>query len=263
MPTILTLNLRHGGGRRATLLGEYLVGAGVDVLVLTEWRENAAGRQIAARLRDAGYGHLASSQPPPRTNGVAIAARTAIATFETRPHPDAPLPAAVGGQERRWLECDLGNFRVVGSYFPGRVPKVAYWSWFLPRAVERVDTPCVLAGDYNTGKHHVDEAGATFHGAKYLEDMERAAWTDAWRACHPVDDPGGRDFTWWSPRGNGFRVDHVWLSPALAIGPRGARHDHTPRTRGATDHAAVIVDVDAAGASDIRYHGADDAAHNA
>ena len=51
------------------------------------------------------------------------------------------------------------------------------------------------------------------------------------------------EFTWFSHRSRGFRLDHAFLSPACAPRLRAAWFDHTVRETGATDHSALIVDL--------------------
>ena len=56
-------------------------------------------------------------------------------------------------------------------------------------------------------------------------------------------NPAARDYTWFSNRGNGFRVDHAWASPTLASEVRASRHDHRSRKQRITDHSALVVDL--------------------
>ena len=70
--------------------------------------------------------------------------------------------------------------------------------------------------------------------------MSAMGWVDAWRTLHPDD----REYTWYSrPRNNGFRLDHAFLSPELAPSLQSARHVHSTRAEGVTDHSAIVVDL--------------------
>lgn len=90
-----------------------------------------------------------------------------------------------------------------------------------------------MIGDLNTGLHRKDETGATFVCA----DQFRAFGTlfvDAWRETH---GDVAREASWYSHVGNGFRIDHAFVSPALAPLIKGCRYDHAPRKARTTDHA--------------------------
>jgi len=93
--------------------------------------------------------------------------------------------------------------------------------------------------DFNTGKHRVDEDGATFFSADCIDALEGAGWVDPWRSRNLL----AREFTWFSHAGNGFRLDHACASPALAPCVSSAWHDQTPREAGVSDHAALVVDL--------------------
>src|ERR1041385_1594809 len=184
----ITQNIRHGGGRRIPGLLEYLVGLSPDVLVITEFHENAGGAILRHGLFKHSLVHQASSEPPPGSNGVLIASRL---PFET-------IQQLSGDQtdRHRWLEGSFPGFGLIASYFPLDAPKLKYWSWYFGEVRSRDERPFVLAGDFNTGKNHVDEDGATFFGSEYMERMEGAGWTDSWRRMNPEV----RDHTWGSPK---------------------------------------------------------------
>jgi exonuclease III len=96
-----------------------------------------------------------------------------------------------------------------------------------------------MIGDFNTGKHYIDEEGATFLGPEYIDRLEELGYSDAWRVTHQAT----RDYTWFSSAGNGFRLDYAFLSPALT--PRLARAEHIHKTRleAVTDHSALLVEI--------------------
>jgi exonuclease III len=226
---LLTLNIRHGGGRRTEAIADALTSSDAEVIILTEFRENASARVLRERLAAKGWQQQASSEPPARTNGVFVAARA----------PFTAMPAHVGVPEGswRWLEIDFGALTLVATYFPLSGRKLPYWDWVMERARERTDAPCILMGDFNTGKHFIDETGATFFGSKYPGQLEELGWIDAWRSLHPDD----REYTWYSHKGNGFRLDYAWLSPRLRASLLSATHLDWTRVPDITDHAALMI----------------------
>lgn len=232
---VVTLNLQHGGGDRVAKLCAALASYEADVLVLSEYRTGPTGARISAALRASGFTVLCDGGPPPKTNSVLVAAKSGRAL-------DLPLDSA-SPHRHRVAEVDVGAFVVGGVYFPGNQIKARFWrDEFLALAATRVERPYLFIGDFNTGKHRIDEAGATFVSPESIDAMERMGWTDPWRARNPT----AREFTWYSGQGNGFRLDHAYVSGALAPSVTKAWHDQTPRTNGVTDHAALVVEVAAA-----------------
>lgn len=247
---LLTLNLRHGGGARMPRLLAHLRAHEADVLVLTEHRHNAASVLLREGLAAAGYVHQLASAPgapdrrgrrgrratPPRTNHVLVAAR--------RPLRPAREPA-LAFDPLRLLPVRLDGLRLVGLHLPNLKAKLPHWAALL-RLAARLERrpggePAVFLGDFNTGHapQDVETPGFAFTASGQLAALEARGWVDAWRRLHPH----GREYTWYSHRRNGFRLDHALLSPACAPALRAARFDHTVRTSGASDHAALIVDL--------------------
>ena len=228
---IVTLNIRHGGGRRIDVLADALVSHAADTLVISEFRANESGQRLRLRLADAGYAHWADGAPPRTANSVAIASRSPV---ERRP---LPLSSA---NRHRVVEVGLDGLTLGAVYFPLNTDKVAFWQTeFLPLAAARIAQPYVFIGDWNTGAHYIDEEAATFFAAQEFAAMTASGWTDAWRAIHP----GGREYSWFSNRGHGFRLDHAFLSPWVSPRLRAATFSQAERLAQLTDHAALVVDL--------------------
>lgn len=239
MLKLMTWNIRHGGGAKGMpLIALYLVEQGADVIVLTEFRRSTGG-QIRGVLADHGWAHQAVSEHPGRANGVLVASRLAM-------RAEAPPPEAAG----RWQEVVIGNsVRVVGLHIPctGReTGRKAFWHKVLQRARAIADEPAVLIGDFNTGRRHLDEAGATFQQTAMLGMLSAAGYVDAWRVKHPHE----REYSWFSHAGSGFRIDHAMVSRRLAGGIQSAWFCHEQRVSGTSDHASLVVVVDDSGASE-------------
>ncbi len=72
---IIALNLWHGGGTRIERIAGWLEAQEADLLLLTEWRANAGGEELAARFGAAGYSACALSRGA-RSNGLLLLSRT-------------------------------------------------------------------------------------------------------------------------------------------------------------------------------------------
>jgi exonuclease III len=235
MLRIVALNLRSGGAPRAVALTAAITAHDPDVVVLGEAYPTGHRQEVLDALSGKGLVHslTAAGDTPQYPSGVAIASRL--------PLEDARQPLVSGPNRHRLLEARVRGVLVSGAYFPLNRPKVAFWrDEFLPYAASRLGERAVLLGDWNSGAHRLDEAGATLHAAREFASLSGAGWVDAWRSRNP----GGREYTWYSkPWGNGFRLDHAFVSPSLAPRLLDARYDHTTRESGASDHSALVVDL--------------------
>ena len=73
--------------------------------------------------------------------------------------------------------------------------------------------PALAIGDFNTCRPYLDEAGAidldrALHGPDRRDRLSRPVAKAVIRSV--------REFSWFITRGNGFRIDHAFLSNALA-----------------------------------------------
>jgi exodeoxyribonuclease III len=247
---LLTLNLRHGGGRRMAELLAHLLRHEADVLVLCEHRHNAASVLLREGLAAAGYGHQAASLRgaggSPRARG-APAARGANHLLVASRRPLGPVPRGVRAGLRvdrlRLLPVTVEGLLVVGVHLPNLKAKLPHWAALLRLAARLDGQRAVFLGDFNS-LHHVQDVerppfpmGASCEA--YMSALEARGWVDAWRRLHPH----AREYTWYSHRGRGFRLDHAFLSPACAPALRTARFDHAVRESAASDHSALLVEL--------------------
>ncbi len=200
-----------------------------------------------------------------RWNGVAIASRIGLEDVV------AGLPVSDGWTDDggRFLAATCGGVRVASIYVPnGRMVDSEFYlqklDW-LERLAGWLDdtdpvTELAICGDYNVAPEDIDVWDpAAVHGATHVSPQERAAvarlraWgmVDVVRQFHP--EPGF--FSWWDYRaGNfhknlGMRIDHVYVSPALAARAIGAERDRDARKPSTypgvpSDHAPIYVDFD-------------------
>jgi exodeoxyribonuclease-3 len=236
---ILTWNIRHGGGTRVGAIASAIVSHAPDIAVLTEFRA-AAGAELHRLLAAGGYRHLLAPALAPRQNGVAIASRWPLVASPR------PMPAAV--PQHRWLEADVPRLRVSIAAFYGPLEDVPYADWWTSvRAVmaDRVRTPFVLAGDFNTGMSIVDAPRDPFYCADHFEALQTLGMTDVWRRTNP----DAREYSWYSRRGgrdlNGFRLDHILVSPPVAARLRASQYSHGERQASVSDHSILVADFSA------------------
>lgn len=234
MVKLLAWNIRHGGGsRQMAPIALAIVEHAPDALVLTEFRRSTGG-QIRAILADHGWVHQACTDPPPGRNGVLIASRL-------------PLEASGGARTEKHLEVLIRGLglRLLGVHIPcdgaGNGPaRAEAWRSVLRSARASRGGAAAVMGDFNTGRHHLDEQGATFSHTASLGKLASLGFIDAWRARHP----SGREPSWISHTGRGFRIDHAYLSPGLSPRLVDAWYSHRERELRISDHSALLVSLD-------------------
>ena len=127
---------------------------------------------------------------------------------------------------------------------PG-VAKTRFWDAILQSAFDRKAEPFLFIGDFNTGRHRMDELGKTFVCAEHFERLTQSGWIDAWRHFNGACLEG----TWYSRfpggrKGNPFRLDHAFVSPALLPRLRNCYYSHSEREAGISDHSMIVVEFD-------------------
>jgi exodeoxyribonuclease-3 len=230
---LLAWNIRQGGGTRLAAITQAVARHDADVLVISEYRGGDSAARLRAALAAIGYAHVTTLTPPAGGNGVLIAART--------PFDDGgPVSEAVP-DPARMVRAYFGSLRVYGIYMPNLIKKVPYWQTLIAAlAAESLDAQALAIGDFNTCRAFVDEPGAIDVCAHFMDAIEAIGCCDLWRRRNPE----GREFSWYSTRGNGFRIDHAFLSPALAARAGAVRYSHDERESGISDHSILIVDLD-------------------
>jgi exonuclease III len=228
---LLAWNIRQGGGSRLAAIVSAISRHEADVLVLSEYR----GGDSAARLREAlagcGYPWQTKLAPDPGRNGVLLAARRRFRQLGAL-NPGLPEPYRIIGVE-------LAGLRLFGVYMPNLLAKVPYWQALIAGLSTDPEGASLAIGDFNTCRAYVDEPGAIDATAHFIDKIEAAGFCDLWRRRNPE----GREFSWYSTRGNGFRIDHAFLSVAAAARTGEIRYSHAERLAGLSDHSPLLLDL--------------------
>jgi exodeoxyribonuclease-3 len=243
---ILSWNIQHGGGSRLPRIIEEITAYDPDFVAVTEYRA-APGAVLGAAMKERGLPYCQTTNPSESRNGIAVFSRGPIFLKPCAAPPESQV---------RWIDIDLPEYgfsvcalhiMAAGSTVnsPCNIAKARFWNAVLANAKSRLQEPCLLIGDWNTGAHRLDEAGRTFVCAEQFASLSAIGWTDMWRHHHP----GATEWTWYSKfkggaRGNGFRLDHAFATPSLLPRVTSCRYSHAERDAGVSDHSLVIVDVD-------------------
>lgn len=256
----LTWNVLAGGGDRRSRILDQIAESNALVVGLTEIRANNLDAWIKGLARR-GYKYVEHSCPDGadkrEIHSALIASKVPFQRVQLEPVEDPERWVAVYIPS---LDVEVLCVHIPGTpddkkqsetdWLVGIRRKEIMWQAVDRYTEQRKDKRVVLLGDFNTGYNDIDKdpGGKAFKCVEFLDVLAEAGYVDVWRAVHPAR----REFTWKSrSRGkelNGFRLDHVFVSAALAIGIVDAEHVHRVRglvkKGGLSDHSIVIVDLD-------------------
>jgi exodeoxyribonuclease III len=238
-----------------------------DVVCLQETKlgDDAFMDLLGADLASRGY--EAAVHGEARWNGVAILSRVGLDDVVTG-LPDGP---GFPEPEARAIAATCGQIRVHSVYVPnGREPDSDHYQYKLAwlAALEKVarvgPDAAVICGDMNIAPTDRDVFDpAAYVGQTHVTAPERAALASlesAGRLHDVVRDhwPEQRVFTYWDYRAGmfhqdlGMRIDLVLATDSVAGRVSAAWVDrHARKGTAPSDHAPVIVDLDAAPDGDI------------
>lgn len=253
---LATFNVNGVNGRLSVLL-RWLGEAAPDVVCLQELKASQ-DKFPEGPIRGAGYGVIWHGEKS--WNGVAILAR-GVDPVETR----RGLPGDPEDSQSRYIEAAVKGLLVGCLYLPNGNPapgpkfdfKLQWFDRLAAHAQELLASgaPVVLAGDFNVMPTELD----VYKPERWVDDAlfrpeVRAAyrrlvaqgWTDALRALHPKE----RIYTFWDyfrnayGRDAGLRIDHILLSPAVALRLKAAGVDRYVRGwEKASDHAPTWIEL--------------------
>lgn len=227
---LITFNIQQGGGRRIESILFALNSHNADILAITEFQENAIGAKIKQSLYDNGFIHQASSTSNPKVNSVLVASKLSFSTI---------LPTSIVGQHLHRVICaKFDSFNMIATYFPQEYNKRFVFDFLIHEGVPFLGNNGLIIGDFNTGKHYIDEPKTFFHCSEYMDKLEEASLIDSWRSRN--DDV--RQFSWYSNIGNGFRIDHVFSSKAFDDKITNVEYSHDERENKISHHSAFIVE---------------------
>lgn len=229
---IVAWNIRHGGGRRIGAIQTELAGHDADIIVLTETRLTPPTLTLCAQLHSLGYVHQHTPGIEQTRNSVLIASKLALVR-----HSDTSMSPKAS---HRVLRCSWSGLDIVAVYFPAILTDiVGFYDELTSHAEEWLSRPTLLLGDFNSWAGELDAETKPFRPSKGMQALIAQGWTDAWRHLNPE----GREYTWFSNNGNGFRIDVGFLSPTGLSMLVAANYEHGPRLAGGSDHSMLSLEL--------------------
>lgn len=232
---VMTWNILHGGGTaRLPGIALAILDHRPDLVVLTEFRRSLGG-QLRGVLADHGLEHQVCSEPPPGVNGVLIASRW----------PAEPMPIETAGPRERLVACRTRGIAVIGVHTPELTRQTEsrlLWRDLTEAARALSEQDCLVIGDFNAerwGVDGTDRRRAHRGGSRLMGRLQSLGYTDAWRAMHP----GEKAASWVSWRGEGYRLDHAFLSRSLGVSLRSCGFSEVELKARLSDHAPLVLEL--------------------
>ncbi|MFS0657176.1 endonuclease/exonuclease/phosphatase family protein [Bacillus sp. 179-C3.3 HS] len=234
---LLTWNINHGGSsKRISNIAQQIIKHSADLILITEYWSGEKGEKLQKYLRDDGYQYIVTSNGKSKQNHLLFASR----------YPFEILPSSYQNEKygERWLEIKLHqkDLHVLGIHIPtsgqDQQGKLDFWMEVNGFARKNINHKAIILGDYNTGLAE-DAQGAPFRGAEYMQELLDMGWIDAWRHTHG----NFCGYSWYSSKGNGFRIDHAFGSPLLHEKILESYFSHQERMCKISDHSLLIVEL--------------------
>ena len=237
---LCALNVYTPNPSRAQRIVNWLLATKSNTLVLTEMQPSDGGRHILACLQAEGFTTTYTPGWKDTRYFTAIATR-GIETTPLQPAGFDPRISAVD------LTIDHTMLRLVGVYGPtngmtadSSHRRREFQSHLLDYLAE-VNSPALcVAGDLNVVEpnHRPHLPAYEAHDYAFYTGLLALGLRDAYRELNP----SGGDHSWISPRFGSQRLDHSFIG-AGAGEILTCTYDHTTRSEGLSDHAALLTTI--------------------
>ncbi len=226
MLSILSWNIRQGGGSRLAQICQKIIDSKATIVVLSEFRNNQSGIQIRNYLLKAGYRHQHVSAAERDVNSVAIFSKLAC-NFQGYSNIDPEYSANV-------ISASYDAFVVYGMYLPHKKKHVLF-DFLIDQAAR--EKPAIMVGDFNTGINGIDQKGSSFWYEDKLKKLHKEGMQDAFRAKHDAI----KEYSWYSHQGNGYRYDHSYVHASILPIVKECYYEHTWREEKLSDHSPMML----------------------
>ena len=198
-------------------------------MVLSEFRNGETGDRLRTSLLKIGYRHQVVTGAKNGVNSVLI-----VSTFAagSELYSDADLKFT-----HNIATAVFPAFKVMGVYLPHKKKNTLLP--YINKLIKEDDAHYIIAGDYNTGKNHIDQVGKSFWYEDELFRMEKNGYIDAFRHMH--DDV--KEYSWYSHQGNGYRYDHTYIDEALIPIVKDCYYLHEWRENKLSDHSPMVLEL--------------------
>ncbi len=233
---LLSWNILQGGGTRATGIADAIIEIAPDVVSLQEFRNGKQAHHIVDALDRLNLTHRLIPDTQARTNAVLMASRYPLTAmpFSEFDRDDIQPHLAISAI----INTPALDIRILAAHFPHKKKQIPYFAALLDNP-ELLETPAMIIGDLNCGIPFEDSDTKTFTNTHLFQSLLQRGWDDVWREQQGKQ---AREFTWISPRGNGYRYDHCLCNAHLKPYLSTVNYAHNLRESHLSDHSALVVD---------------------
>lgn len=234
----LSWNILQGGGKRATGIADAIVEIAPDIVSLQEFRNGKHAPHIVDALDSLSLTYRLIPDTEARTNAVILASRyplTAI-PFSNIDSDDIQPHLAISAV----INAPAFDFKILAAHLPHKKKQIPYFTALLDNP-ELLETPAMIIGDLNCGIPFKDSDTKTFSNTHLFQSLLQRGWDDVWREHHGQE---AREFTWISPRGNGYRYDHCLCNEQLKPYISTINYEHNLRESHLSDHSGLVIDFE-------------------
>lgn len=229
MLKILSWNIQQGGGSRVLKICSQLIQFAAEIIILSEYKNNANGAKIRTQLLTAGYRYQNVSAATSDQNSAAI--------FSKLPSNHILFPSADPTFPHNVVCSQYDAFNVYGMYLPHK-KKHQLFDFLLEKTTDT--KPAILAGDFNTGKNYIDQKGNSFWYTDKLKALEESNnYIDAFRKING----NAKEYSWYSHQGNGYRYDHTYIHESLLPILKNCYYLHSWREEKLADHSPMVLEL--------------------
>lgn len=242
---LMLFNAQHAAPGRARRQATWIAAQkNADLVVITEVGAGPGGRALIEALSEHDYSPMLACEPAVPDYRTVLAARGLELTL---------VPSGIGLLAHRGpaaaVKAGGHSVGLLGLYVPSRGPrqrrnqsKRAFQdavATALPGFLARFSGPVIVAGDLNVVEPGHQPHLPVFGSWEYTfyRSFGDAGMTDAYRARHP----GTWEHSWFGHSGNGYRIDHIFITRQHAAQVHACGYLQAPRQLGLTDHAAMTL----------------------
>lgn len=229
MLSVLSWNIRQGGGSRVREICGAIAEMEANIVILSEYKNNDRGATIRASLLAQGYRYQGVSDAASDVNSVLVVSKLP-GDFILHPKSDDTYAANI-------LEFRTAVFGVIGVYLPHK--KKHKLLSYIQSYLEKSALPYIVAGDYNTGINGVDQEGSSFWYQPEMKAWSSIDYSDAYRYIKGDVST----YSWYSHQGNGFRYDHVYVADMILGIVANCDYVHKWREQNVSDHSPMIIEL--------------------
>ena len=227
MLSMLSWNIRQGGGSRTSDISRYLIQSQAQIIVLSEYQNNNNGAKLRHDLLTYGYRYQTVTAAESHHNSVAI--------FSTIAHSSRLFVEIDDAYSDNIVHADFGLFGIYGVYLPHK-KKHRLFDFLLDQITDD-QRPHIITGDFNSGINRVDQKGESFWYETEFKALLASGYIDAFRYIHKNIE----EYSWYSHQGNGYRYDHTLVQEELAPLIQECSYLHIAREDQLSDHSPMVL----------------------